>query len=149
VVEGRKGTVRAFLVGFALGAMICVLSVGWLVHGLDSMPKRGSAAAGEDEYSVIVKIKLSDDGVGTQKEIAAGFSLEDDLNVYFNDHPEAGELDGDGYGFGYFDIYMYAANRDQLISEITPIVQASNPPDGSYIESHLTATGADDQQIDL
>jgi hypothetical protein len=143
--------VRAFLVGFALGAIICVLGIGMIFQGLNDLPKGGSAAAGDagSEYSVIVKIKLSDDGVGTQKEIAAGFSLEDDLNDYFDDHPEVGELDGDGYGYGYFDIYMYTANRDQLISEITPIVQASNPSDGSYIDTHLTATGADEQRIDL
>ncbi len=142
---------RAFLVGFAVGAIICVLGVGMIVKGFNDLPKGDSATAGDvgSEYSVIVKIKLSDDGVGTQKEIAAGFSLEDDLNDYLNDHPEVGELDGDGYGFGYFDIYMYTADREQLISEITSLVRTSNPPDGSYIDTHITATGADEQRINL
>jgi hypothetical protein len=143
--------VRAFFVGFGIGAVICVLGVAWLFHGMNSMPRGGFASMGETgaEYSVIVKIKLSDDGFGSQAEVGAGFDLEDDLKQYIDDHPELGELDGDGYGLGYFDIYFYTGDRDQLVSALTPLIKATNPPAGSYIDTHVTETGADGHRIDL
>lgn len=141
---------RAFLVGLGIGTLICVLALTMTVRALNDVPGAGSSGElASSKYKVTVKIKLSNDGIGTQKEVAAGFALEDEFTDYFDDHSETGQLDGDGVGFGYFDLYLYTADRDRLITDILPIVRASDPPSGSYISSKDTNTGADEQRIDL
>jgi hypothetical protein len=124
---------------------------GVLARLVHQLPEADQSASTEShtEYSVIVKIKLSDDNFGTEDEVAAGFALEDDLMSYFDDHPDIGEFDGDGFGFGYFDLYMYTSNPDSLIDQITPIVRNAKLPAGSHIIRHITETGADEKRIDL
>jgi hypothetical protein len=143
--------VRTFLFGLGIGLLVCIALGGVLAVIVNRLPEARQSASTESptEYSVIVKIKLSDDKFGTDDEVAAGFALEDDLMRYFDEHSEIGEFDGDGVGFGYFDLYMYTSNPDSLIDQITPIVRNAKPPTGSHIIRHITETGADEKRFDL
>ena len=79
----------------------------------------------------------------------AGYALEDRLVSYFDQHPDLGEFDGDGVGFGYLDLYMYATNPDNLVAQILPLVRETHLPDGSHILTHVTETGADEKRYEL
>jgi len=141
---------KAFLVGLGIGALLCVASVATLVNKLDNLGEQVEKSAATDgQYSVIVKIKLSDDQMGTDEELHAGFALEDQLSAFFDDHSEAGEFDGDGVGLGYFDLYMCTSNPDYTVDQIMPIIRASKHAAGSYVITHLTETGADEKRYDL
>jgi hypothetical protein len=142
---------KAFLVGLGIGSLICVATMAALVNKLDNLGEQieKSADSANDEYSVIVKIKLSDDQMGTDEELHAGFALEDQLSAFFDDHSEVGEFNGDGVGLGYFDLYMYTSNPENAVDQIMPIIRAAQPGAGSYIVTHVTETGADEKRYDV
>ncbi len=101
-----------------------------------------------DEHAVLVYLKLSDDEYGTTEERERVFELEDRLEDAIT-RRGAGEFDGNEFGGGFGELYMYGPNADTLSDAISETLRAFPKADGSYLVKRYGPPGATEQRIEL
>ena len=93
----------------------------------DPAPARSAAS----EHAVIVYLRLSDNGFGTEAERDAIHALTDRLAAAISAQ-HAGEFDGDEFGAGACGLYMSGPNADRLFAAVEPLLRADRLAAGGY-----------------
>ena len=90
----------------------------------------GQPASAKEEQALIVRLKLADDAFGAEGESFALYSVEDAIEQAVKGH---GEFDGDEIGGGYFTIYIYGRDVDELYRAVAPVLAKASVRSGSYV----------------
>lgn len=62
----------------------------------------------------------------------------------------AGEFDGDGWGDGMLDVFMYGPSADALWDAVAPVIEKHAIPKGSHaIKRYRTPAGDREERIDI
>lgn len=98
--------------------------------------------------AVILHIVMESDPV--EKEVRhRWYTFQDELAAAVG-AAGVGVLDGDGWGFGGHDIFLYGPNADALWDAIAPIIEKQPMPKGSHaIKRYQTPKGEREERIDL
>jgi len=83
------------------------------------------------EQGVIVHLRLSDDGFGTDDDRVAILELEDAMEAAVSAE-SAGLLDGDEFGQGECVLFLYGRDADRLFSVIKPLLESSTIASGGF-----------------
>jgi len=106
-----------------LRALIGIAAAG----GIAPLP----AGAGEPEdQAVIVHLKLSNSEFGSEGESFALYDVEDAVESAIG---AAGRIDGHQIGGGYFTIFTYGRDADELFGVIRPALDSPVIRPGSYV----------------
>ena len=84
-----------------------------------------------DEQAVMVHLRLSDDGFGSDDDRAAILALEDALDEAVSS-TSVGEFDGDEFGEGECILFLYGPDADRLFSVIKPLLESTAIASGGY-----------------
>ena len=84
----------------------------------------------ESERAFIVTLKLSDDEYGTEEERDQIHQLSGQLEESIKS-ASAGEFDGDEFGGGTCNLYMYGPDADSLFVAVNPLLKASSLSKGA------------------
>jgi hypothetical protein len=76
------------------------------------------------QQAVLVHLRLIDHPLGSDRERAAVFDLEDMLRDAIDDQG-VGLFDGEEFGEGRCVLYMYCPDADRLFAVIEPILKAA------------------------
>lgn len=113
------------------------------------MPGSTNVQAGNGEQqAVIVKIRLSDQGSGTEAEREKIFKLSDEL-IEAIGRSGSGEFDGNEIGGGFFVLYMYGASAAHLWDAIAPALLRFAAPADSYAIKRYGKPGAAQDRVAL
>jgi hypothetical protein len=93
-------------------------------------------------------LKFSDNAFGTPKERQEFQGLEDRV-MNAIDAEGVGEYDGNDVGQGWYTLYAYGPSADRLAEVVVPIVQAANPPSGSYTVKRYGPPGSREVRVNL
>ncbi|GAA4618494.1 hypothetical protein GCM10023195_83150 [Actinoallomurus liliacearum] len=77
-----------------------------------------------EEHAVIVHLKLSDDGYGSEDERATTRALEKRLAAAI-ERASAGDLDGNEFGGGEAVLYAYGPHGGDLFTAMEPTLRGS------------------------
>lgn len=110
------------IISIAIGAMLC----------LSPIPSRAN-----ETNLIKINVKLSDSTFGAEGETFGFYDLEDRLG---SDIGNAGNVDGDEAGEGFFSIYIYTNSPDQVLSMMHPVLFDGSVPTGSFVEVFDEAT---------
>jgi hypothetical protein len=105
----------------------------------------------EDEDSVFVHLKLSDDKYGTPQERDRIRKLSRELERAI-ESKGVGELDGDEFGAGECTLFMYGPDANALFSVIEPMLRQSPVANGGWAVKrygHETRPDRKEVRIDL
>jgi hypothetical protein len=83
------------------------------------------------DQSVIIHLKLSDDGFGEGCERWALYKFEDIL-IDVAEKGGLGWFDGNEWGGGFYKAYLYGPDADRLFNEIHRALAAEKLPQGSF-----------------
>ncbi len=109
----------------------------------------GTADQMDDQrQAVFVFIKLSDGDMGDERDDEAIYALEDRLNQVIEEQG-VGELDGDEWGNGNCQLFMYGKNADRIFEVITPLLLAHEAPAISYAVKRYGPAGAPERMVHL
>jgi len=100
------------------------------------------------QQSLLVHIKQRNDEHGQTSDARNSFSLEDKF-VEALEEADAGELDGNEVGEGFFTIYMYGPGALRMWNAIAPVLGDLTAPVGSYVLKQYGMPGAREERIDL
>jgi hypothetical protein len=98
--------------------------------------------------AILIHVKLADDAFGDSGERPALWDLEDEL-IRMLDATDAGEYDGNEVGEGFFTIYVYGRDADQLVDAVLPILRRYPLPTGSSIVKRYGPPGAREERLEL
>lgn len=99
------------------------------------------------EHAVLVYIKLSNEGMGNEKERKDCHALGDRLEKSI-EAKKAGEFDGDEFGEGFCTLYMYGPDADALFNAVESDLRAVPLLVGSYaIKRYGTAGDAEAREV--
>jgi hypothetical protein len=90
----------------------------------------GQPASAKEEQALIVRLKLADDAFGAEGESFALYPVEDAIELAVKGH---GEFDGHEIGGGYFTIYIYGRDADDLYRAVAPVLAKASVRSGSYV----------------
>ncbi len=106
----------------------------------------GDEPAGE-QHALLLRLRLSDDAFGSDHDREELFALQEELESAIAD---VGELDGDGWGEGYCEIFMYGANADALWEAVAPVLEKRPFRRGSTaVRRYGEADDAREEKTDL
>lgn len=100
------------------------------------------------QHALLVYIRLGDDEHGSSGEREDLFELEDRL-IEALDAKQAGELDGNEVGGGFFTIYIYGSSASQMWEAAAPILNGFDVPVGSYAIKRFGDPGAQEERVAL
>ena len=118
-----------------------LLETSWIVR-----PSRPVNAA--EEQALIATIKLRSGDMGSSEEPRHIVALEHELSEAIK-QSAVGEFDGDEYGGGVCDIYMYGPSAERLLWVTLPLLEKFHPPAGSYVTKRYGRPGAKEDRIEL
>jgi hypothetical protein len=98
------------------------------------------------EQAVIVSIKLSNDGFGSEAEEHSLAELEAEIGDCLRGS-EAGEWEGHETGGGYHKIFLFGPDADVLSETVLPTVMRFEARSGSYLVKRFGEVGSDEQYI--
>lgn len=81
----------------------------------------------EFQHGVFVYIRLSDDDMGNGESDDAIYALQDELTRAI-ESSHAGEFDGDEWGGGHCELFMYGENADRIFEAISPLLLNTQLP---------------------
>jgi hypothetical protein len=102
----------------------------------------------DQRQAVFVFIKLSDGEMGDESDDTAIYALEDRLNAVIEEHG-VGELDGDEWGNGNCQLFMYGDDADKIFDVITPLLLSNEAPSVSYAIKRYGPPGAPERMVHL
>jgi hypothetical protein len=102
----------------------------------------------DQRQAVFVFIKLSDGDMGDATDDDAIYALEDRLNQVIEQHG-VGELDGDEWGNGNCQLFMYGNSADKIFDVITPLLLDHQAPAVSYAIKRYGPPGAPERMVHL
>lgn len=102
----------------------------------------------EQRHAVIVEVKLSDDGWGSEADKERLYDLEERLEEFFDEN-EVGEFDGNEIGNGYWTLYFYGTNADALFDAVKPFLDTIPLPAGSHATKQYGIENGPEARIDL
>ncbi len=100
------------------------------------------------EHAVLVFVKLSDEGFGTQEERARCFELEEKL-MSAVERGTAGAYDGNEFGGGFFTAFVYGPDADRLFVAMEETLRGWPLPAGSYAMKRYGEPGAREVRVEL
>ena len=112
------------------------------------MPAEAPNPFEDQRQAVFVFIKLSDGDMGDATDDDAIYALEDRLNQVIEQHG-VGELDGDEWGNGNCQLFMYGNDADKIFDVITPLLLAHEAPAVSYAIKRYGPPGAPERMVHL
>ena len=83
------------------------------------------------EHTVVVHLKLSDDGFGASDEREAIWKLQDELAEVVA-QARAGKFDGEEFGQGECVFFMYGPDADALFATVQPLLKSSPHSKGGF-----------------
>ena len=95
------------------------------------------------EQAVIVHLRLSDGGFGSEEQREALFALQEEMMHAIKD-AAAGEFDGDMFGEGECVLYMYGPEADRLFAAIEPLLKSCPLASGGYAIKRYGEAGDSD-----
>src|SRR5438067_12423378 len=95
------------------------------------MPPEMPNQSDDQRQAVFVFIKLSDGDMGDSADDDAIYALEDRLNAAI-ERQGVGELDGDEWGSGNCQLFMYGDDAETIFDVITPLLLSHDAPGVSY-----------------
>ncbi len=99
------------------------------------------------KQAVIVYLRLSDGGSGSDEEREALFDLQEQMMRAIAD-AAAGEFDGDMWGEGECILYMYGPDADRLFAAIEPLLKSCPlASDGYAIKRYGEAGDPDAREV--
>ena len=98
------------------------------------------------EQSVHVFIKLSGEMEGDNDD--AIYALEEELSRLIEGW-KVGDFDGDEWGGGYCQLFMYGPNADTLFDTIAPVLMARTEIPFSYAVKRYGPPGSNEQVVRL
>lgn len=84
-----------------------------------------------ESHAVIVHLRLSDTGFGTDEDRIAILKLEEMIEDAVA-ATAAGDLDGDEFGQGECVLYVYGPDADRLFALIEPLLKSSPVACGGF-----------------
>jgi hypothetical protein len=122
-----------------LRALIGIAAAG----GIAPLP----AGAGEPEdQAVIVHLKLTNSEFGSEGESFALYEVEDAVESAIG---TAGRMDGHQIGGGYYIIYTYGRDADELFGAMRSALDSPLVRPGSYVLVRRGGPGAPAERVDL
>ena len=112
------------------------------------MPQEMPNPADDQRQAVFVFIKLSDGDMGDSEDDDAIYALEDRLNAAI-ERQGVGELDGDEWGNGNCQLFMYGNSADKIFDVITPLLLDHQAPAVSYAIKRYGPPGAPERMVHL
>jgi hypothetical protein len=103
--------------------------------------------AGE-EQALIVAIRLRSGDMGDTHERKRILALEHELSAAVKESG-AGEFDGDEFGKGVCNIYLYGPSAERLYSVTRPILKTFHPPTGSYLIKRYGKPGSKQERVSI
>jgi hypothetical protein len=100
------------------------------------------------EHSVQIFVRLSDERNGAAPEREKIFELQESIRDLLEE-AEVGELDGDEWGEGFCQIFLYGSAADRILAAIENPVREFKAPRGSYIVVRKGPPGTEERRIDL
>ena len=108
----------------------------------------GADVSTSPEHAVLVHLKLSDSGFGTEAEREALFELEQRLERAIL-AAAVGEFDGNEVGEGLCTLYMYGPNAETLFAAVAPVLHASPLARGATVIKRSGPPGSPEQRLEL
>jgi hypothetical protein len=111
---------------------------------------RGANMANESrlEQAVLVHLKLSNEGFGTDNDREAAWDLEDKL-IRLIEATKVGEFDGTETGEGEHVLFMYGPDADKLFGAVGPVIRASAVARGGYVVKRYGGPGTREERVNL
>ena len=106
----------------------------------DQSDKVESGGAVEVDQSVVISLRLSDTGFGTDAERARFVRFEDEISTALASSG-LGFVAGHGFGDGTAELFLLGASADSLYALVEPVVKGFRPATGS---SALLLYGSDE-----
>jgi len=94
-----------------------------------------------DDQALIIKIRLSDDDMGSKEDEDRMFKLDDELRDAIT-KAQAGDYDGHEFGAGNFTVYIYGASAERLFEVAWPILALYEFRAGSHAIKRYGKPGA-------
>lgn len=104
--------------------------------------------SGKIEQCVKVHVPLSNPGVGTAEERASIHSVSDRLQDAIVLH-EVGEFDGDEFGGGECQLFMYGPDANALFEAIFPILNNWPALKGGYAVKRFGPPGSRAEKVEF
>lgn len=101
----------------------------------------GPANQTDDDQALIIKIRLSDEDVGTEEDEDEMFKLDEELREAIA-ATQAGEYDGHEFGGGMFLVYIYGPSAERLFAVAWPILARREFKPGSCVIKRYGKPGA-------
>src|SRR5215472_2638616 len=120
-----------------VAVMMCVLPLAF-----------AGAAGAAEEQAVVVHLKLSGSGFGTEAERKSLFELEKAVESAIN-HSSTGEYDGNEVGGGEFVMFCYGPNADALFATIERLLRQSPLAKGATVIIRYGKPGAKQREVNL
>ncbi len=108
-------------------------------------------SAAPPEQALLLRIILSGDEYGTEEERAWCYALEEELEQAL-ENAGAGMLDGDEFGDGRCDVYMYGPDANRMWDVVAPILTTKSFKSGSYatkVFGRIDLENVPEERIDL
>lgn len=86
-----------------------------------------------EQQAVIVHLRLSDDGFGSDEDRSAIWTLEEEIENAVAE-ASAGELDGDEFGQGECVLFLYGPDADRVFAVIEPLLKSTRIASGGFAE---------------
>lgn len=102
----------------------------------------------DQQQSLIIKVKLSDDAYGSPDERALLADIEEAIQSRLADGG-AGVLDGDEFGGGCCTIFLYGPDAEALASVVSEVLDRFTFPAGSELVKRYGPPGSTEVRIAL
>jgi hypothetical protein len=136
----------------ALVVAVVALAAFWRFgrHWLEQLTQRAAALreAGPRVEQLQVRLKLSDDGRGTDQERARLLEAEKLLDQIL-ESTRLGEVDRAEVGLGYWTWTILGPSADKLLELVTPTVAHFDPRPGSSAVLRYGDEGAEEAVVEL
>jgi hypothetical protein len=98
------------------------------------------------EQALIVKIKLSDDNLGSDGDKKMILDIENRIEHVIEENG-LGEFDGDEFGEGFCTMYIYGESVDAILESVDSIFRDSRLPSCSYLIKRYGNPGSYEERI--
>jgi hypothetical protein len=100
----------------------------------------------EFQHGVFVYIRLSDDDMGDGEQDDAIYALQEELTKLI-ETAAIGEFDGDEWGGGYCQLFMYGTSADKIFDAISPMLLGNTELPITHAVKRYGPPGAQEQVV--
>jgi hypothetical protein len=108
----------------------------------------GPANQTDNDQALIIKIRLSDEDMGTEEDEDEMFRLDEELRQAIT-AAQAGEYDGHEFGGGMFLVYIYGPSAERLFEVAWPVLARREFRLGSHVIKRYGKPGANKDIVPL